>query len=55
MKKDSIEKLDSIMKKIHQCIELAYEENLNDYCEPINDTISGSLAQAKDLIEKYFI
>ena len=55
MKKESIEKLDSIMRKIHNCIDRAYQENLTDDCEPINDEISGCLAQAKDLLERYFI
>jgi hypothetical protein len=55
MKKESIEKLDSIMRKIHNCIDMAYQENLTDDCEPINDKISGFLAQAKDLLERYFI
>ena len=55
MKKESIEKLDQIVRKIHKCIDEAYKENLDANCEPKNDEISGNLAHAKDLLERYFI
>jgi hypothetical protein len=55
MKTESIEKLNQIIRKIHQCINVAYEENLDANCEPVNDEISGNLAYAKDLLERYFI
>ena len=55
MKTESIEKLDQIIKKIHKCINEAYKENLDANCEPKNDEISGNLAHAKDLLERYFV
>jgi len=47
--------LGKIIRKIHQSINVAYEENLDANCEPNNDKISGNLAYAKDLLERYFI
>jgi mevalonate kinase len=55
MKTESMEKLDQIIRKIHKCIDEAYEENLDANCEPISDEISGNLAHAKDLLERYFL
>jgi hypothetical protein len=55
MKTESIGKLDQIIRKIHKCIDEAYEENLDANGEPISDEISGNLAYAKDLLERYFV
>lgn len=40
------------INEIYALVEEAYSENLSENGEPINDTISGNLARAADLLEQ---